>query len=325
MIRSGQVQVAALKAGPLAESIPIEHEASDRVVRTLVVGLPLAALGAAGWIAWGDSLHWQDLVVLALTYVLSGVGITVGFHRLFTHRSFKTTRPVRALLAVLGSMAVEGSVIEWVATHRKHHSFSDRPGDPHSPHVDQAPGWRGAVRGLAHAHVGWMFRGEDMANPARYASDLLADGDLRFIGRTFPLWVVAGLALPFGLGAALTGSVVGGLTALLWGGAVRIFLLHHATFSINSLCHFFGREAFATGDQSRNLAWLAPITFGEAWHNNHHAFPTSARHGLGRRQPDPGAWLITGLERCGLAWDVVRVSPERLKVKRATTRLETIT
>ena len=325
MIRSGQVQVAAVKAGPLVESIPIEHETSDRVVRTLVVGLPLVALGAAGWMAWGDSLHWQDLLVLALTYTLSGVGITVGFHRLFTHRSFKATRPVRALLAVLGSMAVEGSVIEWVATHRKHHSFSDRPGDPHSPHVDQAPGWRGALRGLAHAHVGWMFRGEDMANPARYARDLLADPDLRFIGRTFPLWVVAGLALPFGLGIALTGSVVGGLTALLWGGAVRIFLLHHATFSINSLCHFFGRKAFATGDHSCNLAWLAPITLGEAWHNNHHAFPTSARHGLGRHQPDPGAWFISGLERLGLAWDVIRVSPERLKTKRATTQQETVT
>ena len=139
-----------------------------------------------------------------------------------------------------------------------------------------------------HAHLGWMFRGKDMANPARYAKDLLADRDLRFISRTFPLWVVVGLAVPFGLGVALTGSIVGGLTGLLWGGAVRIFLLHHATFSINSLCHFFGRRPFPTGDESRNLAWLAPLTLGEAWHNNHHAFPTSARHGLGRWQPDPG-------------------------------------
>jgi stearoyl-CoA desaturase (delta-9 desaturase) len=297
------------------DAIPIEHETLERVVRTLVVGLPIAALVAAGWLAWGGTLHWHDLAVLGLTYTLTGIGITVGFHRLFTHRSFKTSRPMRAVLAVLGSMAVEGSVIEWVATHRKHHSFSDLPGDPHSPHVELTPGWRGAVRGLVHAHVGWMFRGKDMANPARYARDLLADRDLRFIGRTFPLWVVAGLAIPFGLGVALTGSVVGGLTAMLWGGAVRIFLLHHATFSINSLCHFFGRKAFDTGDESRNLAWLAPITFGEAWHNNHHAFPTSARHGLGRRQPDPGAWLITGLERSRLAWDVVKVSPGRVKEK----------
>jgi stearoyl-CoA desaturase (delta-9 desaturase) len=284
-------------------------------VRTLVVGLPPAALVLGAWLAWGGTLHWQDLVVLAITYVLTGLGITVGYHRLFTHRSFKTTRAVRALLAIFGSMAVEGSVIEWVATHRKHHRFSDLPGDPHSPHVDHTPGWRGALRGLGHAHIGWMFRGVDMANPAHYAKDLLADPDLRAISRTFPLWVAAGLALPFGLGVALTGSVAGGLTGLLWGGAVRILLLHHATFSINSLCHCFGRQPFSTRDQSRNLAWLAPLAFGEAWHNNHHAFPTSARHGLGRRQIDPGAWLIGGLEACHLAWDVTRISPTRQQAK----------
>jgi len=299
----------------VAESVPVEHEARERLVRVGVIGLPMAGLGLAAWLSWGGALRWHDLVVLAIAYSLTGLGITVGYHRLFTHRSFKTTRSVRAVFAVLGSMAVEGSVIEWVATHRKHHDFSDRPGDPHSPHAEQQPGWRGALRGLAHAHVGWMFRGKDMANPARYARDLVADVDLRFISRTFPLWVVAGLALPFGLGVALTGSVKGGLTGLLWGGAVRIFLLHHATFSINSLCHFFGRAPFGTGDESRNLAWLAPVTFGEAWHNNHHAFPTSARHGLRRWQVDPGAWLITGLERSHLAWDVVRISPERQLAK----------
>ena len=294
-----------------AETVPIENETSERVVRTVVFGLPPTAVVAGGWLAWGGALNWNDLVVLAVTYALTGLGITVGFHRLFTHRSFKTSRPVRAALAVLGSMAVEGPVIEWVSTHRKHHSYSDVPGDPHSPHLAEAPGWRGALRGLAHAHVGWMFRGKDMANPGRYARDLLADRDLRFISRTFPLWVAAGLAVPFGLGFALTGSVVGGLTGLLWGGAVRIFLLHHVTFSINSLCHYFGRRPYSTGDESRNLAWLAPLSFGEAWHNNHHAFPTSARHGLRRWQIDPGAWLISLLERSRLAWDVVRIAPER--------------
>jgi stearoyl-CoA desaturase (Delta-9 desaturase) len=312
----GVIKPLAVPAGDVAETVPIEHAATERVVRTIVVALPLAALGWGAWLAWGGSLHWQDLLVLALTYVLTGLGVTVGYHRLFTHRSFKTTRGLRALFAVLGSMAVEGPVIEWVATHRKHHCFSDRPGDPHSPHVDRAVGWRGTLRGLAHAHVGWMFRGKDMANPRRYARDLLADRDLRFISRTFPLWVILGLALPFGLGMALTGSIVGGLTGLLWGGAVRLLLLHHATFSINSLCHFFGRRPFATGDQSRNLAWLAPIALGEAWHNNHHAFPTSARHGLGRWQLDPAAWLISALERCNLAWDVVRIAPERQQAKR---------
>jgi stearoyl-CoA desaturase (delta-9 desaturase) len=301
--------------GRTADTVPIEHETRERLVRTGVIGLPLAAIGVAGWLSWGGTLHWHDLVVLAIVYILTGAGITVGFHRLFTHRSFKTSRPLRAIFAVLGSMAVEGSVIEWVATHRKHHSFADRPGDPHSPHADQAPGWRGALRGLLHAHVGWMFRGGNMANPARYAKDLVADRDLRFISRTFPLWVAVGLALPFGLGVALSGSIVGGLTGLLWGGLVRVFLLHHATFSINSLCHFFGGRPFGTGDESRNLAWLAPITFGESWHNNHHAFPTSARHGLGRHQIDPGAWVITGLARLHLAWDVVKITPEKQQAK----------
>jgi len=299
-----------------AEMVAIEHEAAERVANALVIALPLAAVVLAAWLAWGGSLHWQDLLVLLITYVFTGMGITVGFHRLFTHRSFETTRTLRIAFALLGSMAVEGPLIEWVSTHRKHHRFSDLPGDPHSPHAERSAGLRGALGGLVHAHFGWMFRGQDIANPRRYAKDLLADGDLRFISRTFPLWVLVGLALPFGLGVALTGSLVGGLTGLLWGGAVRIFLLHHATFSINSLCHFFGRRSFATGDQSRNLAWLAPITFGEAWHNNHHAFPTSARHGLGRRQVDPGAWLIGGLERLRLAWAVVRVRPEHQRAKR---------
>src|SRR6478752_3524269 len=284
---------------PTADAVPIEHERADRMVRRVVFAAPPIGILAAGWLAWGSGLHWQDLVVLAITYTLTGLGITVGYHRLFTHRSFKTTRPVRDILAVLGSMAIEGPVIEWVATHREHHRFSDEPGDPHSPHVGAGagPGWRGALWGLAHAHVGWMFRGVDRANPRRYAKDLLADRDMRFISRAFPLWVVAGLALPFALGVALTGSLMGGLTGLLWGGAVRVFLLHHVTFSINSLCHFTGRRPFATGDESRNLAWLAPFSFGESWHNNHHAFPTSARHGLDQGQIDPGGWAIAGLER----------------------------
>ncbi len=312
---------AALGPAPAnrpAEMVRIEHETLDRIARTVVFVAPPTALLVGGWLAWGGSLHWQDLLVLAVTYALTGLGITVGYHRLFTHRSLKTTRSVRALVAVLGSMAVEGPLLEWVATHRKHHRFSDHPGDPHSPHVDHAPGWRGSLRGLWHAHVGWMLRGQDMANPVRYAKDLLADRDLRFISRTFPLWVLVGLAVPFGLGVALTGSVVGGLTGLLWGGAVRIFLLHHATFSINSLCHSFGRRPFTIRDQSRNLAWLAPLAFGEAWHNNHHAFPTSARHGLRRWELDPGAWLIAGLERTHLAWDVIRISPARQQAKRGS-------
>ena len=204
--------------------------------------MPVGLVGVAAWLAWGGALHWPDLVVLAVTYLLTGLGVTVGFHRLLTHRSFKTSSPMRALLAALGSAAIEGPVIEWVSNHRKHHQFSDQPGDPHSPHVDHGGGWRGALGGLFHAHVGWIFDGEAMASEERYAKDLLADPVVRFIDRTFLLWVLAGLAFPFGLGVALTGSIAGGLTGLLWGGAVRLFLVHHATFSINSLCHFFGRR-----------------------------------------------------------------------------------
>jgi stearoyl-CoA desaturase (delta-9 desaturase) len=177
--------------------------------------------------------------------------------------------------------------------------------------VGHGTGFLGAVRGLFHAHVGWVWFSDDLAEEQRYAKDLLKDPVVRAVDRTFLLWVAAGIAFPFGLGVALTGAVAGGLTAMLWGGAVRIFLCHQLTFCINSLCHFFGRRRYETRDESRNLAWLAPFTLGEAWHNNHHAFPTSARHGLGRRQFDPSAIVISAMERLGLVWDVVRISPER--------------
>ncbi len=290
-----------------------KHETIDRIANLVVTIVPLALLGWASWLAWGGTLYWQDLVVLAITYVLTGFGVTVGYHRLFTHRSFKTSPVMRVLLGALGSAAIEGPVIEWVATHRQHHRFSDHQGDPHSPHIGNGDGWSGALRGLYHAHVGWTLgaAGSGRASSERYAKDLLADSAACFVDRAFLLWVVLGMAFPFGLGVALTGSIVGGLTGLLWGGAVRILFLHHATFSINSLCHFFGRRRFETSDESRNLLWLALPTLGEAWHNNHHAFPTSARHGLRWWQLDPSGWLISVLERVGLIWDVVHITPER--------------
>jgi stearoyl-CoA desaturase (delta-9 desaturase) len=308
-MRGGIVVSVDDNAGPFATV--------DRVANVVVMVLPLALVGLAASLTWGGALRWPDVIVLAITYLLTGLGITVGFHRLLTHRSFKTSPALRGLLAALGSAAVEGPVIEWVANHRKHHQFSDQPGDPHSPHVDHASGWRGALGGLFHAHVGWILGGDALADEQHYAKDLLADPVVRFVDRTFVLWVLAGLAFPFGLGVALTGSIAGGLTALLWGGAVRMFLLHHATFSINSLCHFFGRRSFATSDESRNLLWLALPTLGEAWHNNHHAFPTSARHGLRWWQLDPSAWLIAALQRLGLAWDVIQIAPERQREKLA--------
>ncbi|HEX8052688.1 MAG TPA: acyl-CoA desaturase [Thermoleophilaceae bacterium] len=294
---------------------PVANETRDRIITGIVTGLPFAGLGLVVWQAWSNSLRGSDVVVFAIMYSLTGLGITVGFHRYLTHRSFKTSRPVRMVLGILGSAAIEGPVTAWVADHRKHHAFSDQEGDPHSPHVGHGGGWRGALRGLVHAHVGWLFLHTQRGNKRRYAPDLMNDPTIAFVDRTFLVWALGGLALPFFLGMAIGGSLHAGLTGLLWGGLVRVLVLHHVTYSINSLCHFFGRRGFATGDESRNLAWLAPLSFGEAWHNNHHAFPTSAAHGLRRTQLDPSALVIRGLERVGLAWDVVRVSPERMGTK----------
>jgi stearoyl-CoA desaturase (Delta-9 desaturase) len=292
----------------------------DRIANAAATLLPALGLAGVAWQLWGSALHWQDLVVFATTMTLAGFGVTVGFHRLFTHRSFTTTGWLRVLLAILGSAAVEGPVIEWVAYHRRHHAFSDREGDPHSPHLGHGSGVKGALRGLFHAHVGWVVFSDEPANEQRYAPDLLNDRAIRLIDRTFLLSVVAGLAFAFGLGVALTGTLFGGLTGLLWGGAVRILVVHHVTFSINSLCHYFGERAFDTDDESRNLRWLAPFSFGEAWHNNHHAFPTSAAHGLTRWQFDPSKLVIYGLEKVGLAWDVVRISPARQASKAQAAR-----
>jgi stearoyl-CoA desaturase (Delta-9 desaturase) len=297
-------------AGMPAAGSPI-----DRFANLGVTVIPLALIAVAVWQSWGGLLVWQDILIFFATLIPFGFGVTIGFHRLFTHRAFKTSAPMRLLWGVLGSMALEGPVIEWVAYHRRHHRFSDQEGDPHSPHVGHGDGIGGAIRGLFYAHVGWVLFSDESAEEEKYAPDLIADPVVLFVDRTFIFWAVAGLAVPFGLGVALTGSIYGGLLGLLWGGAVRIFALHHITFCINSLCHFFGTRNFATADESRNLAWLAPFTFGEAWHNNHHAFPTSARHGLSRAELDPSAALIGLMERCGLVWDVVRIDPERIASK----------
>jgi stearoyl-CoA desaturase (Delta-9 desaturase) len=294
---------------------PVENEALDRFLTGTITVVPVIALFVVGWQLWADLLFWSDLIVFAIMYVATSLGITVGFHRLFTHRSFKAKESVRVTLAILGSMAIEGPIISWVADHRKHHAFSDRPGDPHSPHVDHGHGVKGALRGLYHAHVGWLFIHTQRGRRDRYAPDLLADPKIRFVDRHFLLWVLSGLALPFVLGGLIGGSLASAWTGLLWGGAVRMLVLHHATYSINSLCHFFGRRDFDTRDESRNLRWLTPFTMGEAWHNSHHAFPTSAVHGTERWQLDPSAVVIWMLEKTGLAWDVVRIPPERRAAK----------
>jgi stearoyl-CoA desaturase (Delta-9 desaturase) len=294
---------------------PVEHETRDRIITGVVTGAPVVGFFIAVWELWATAISASDVIVFAILYVATGLGVTVGFHRHLTHRSFKARRGVRATLAILGSAAIEGPVISWVADHRKHHAFSDHEGDPHSPHVGHGSGWRGALRGLLHAHVGWLFIHTQRGSRERYAPDLLSDPVVRWVDRTFVVWALGGLGLAFVLGWMIGGSLAAGASGLLWGGAVRMLVVHHVTYSINSLCHVFGRRPFATRDESRNLAWLSVASFGESWHNNHHAFPTSAEHGLRRRQVDPSALVIRALERLGLVWDVVRVDPARQATK----------
>src|SRR5687768_16512930 len=302
----------------IGEVQPVANETRDRIITGTVTALPFLALIVVGWQLWNDALRWSDVIVFLICYVATALGVTVGFHRHLTHRAFKARRWVRGTLAILGSAAIEGPVISWVADHRKHHTYADIEGDPHSPHVDHGHGWKGALKGLWHAHVGWLFIHTQRGNRQRYARDLLDDPLIRFVDRTFVLWVTVGLLVPFALGYLIGGSLYAALTGLLWGGLVRMLVVHHVTYSINSLCHFFGRQAFDTGDESRNLLWLSPFTFGESWHNNHHAFPTSYRHGMRGWQLDISAGVIWLLEKAGLAWDVVRIPPERQARKAVT-------
>jgi stearoyl-CoA desaturase (Delta-9 desaturase) len=290
---------------------------AHRISNLFVVFLPFVAFLAAIVLLWNRAVGWTDLAIMLGLYVLTGLGITVGYHRMLTHRAFETSPWMRFALAAVGSMAVQGSVLVWVADHRKHHAFTDEDGDPHSPHTGHGGGVLGAVKGLAHAHMGWMFTGHGRAELKRYAPDLVRDPGLQTIEKTFFGWVGLSLFVPFALGWAISGTLKGGLTGLLWGGLVRIFLLHHVTWSINSVCHFFGRRRFDTDDESRNVFWLAIPSFGEAWHHNHHAFPTSAFHGLKRWELDPSAIVIVGLEKLGLIWNVVRVPGERQQAKLA--------
>jgi stearoyl-CoA desaturase (delta-9 desaturase) len=286
-----------------------------KLINLVGIGLPVAGLAAAVALLWNHGVGPTALAILAVGYVLTGVGITVGYHRLFTHRAFETFPAVRYVLAVLGQMGVEGDVVTWVADHRKHHQFSDRPGDPHSPHADFGDGPLEALKGLWHAHTGWIFSGAGRADRDRYAKDLVRDRGLRLIARLFVPTVLVSLALPALAGWLLIGGWYGFVSGLVWGGAVRIFLLHHVTWSINSICHFWGRRRFESRDESRNVWWLSWLSFGESWHNNHHAFPSSAFHGLRRFEIDPGGWLIWTLEKCGLAWRVVRIAPHRQAAK----------
>lgn len=277
------------------------HRSQKLVTVAIVVGPFVALAVVVGWL-WGHSLNLGDAILALAFYLVSGFGITVGFHRLFTHGGFTANRRLKIALAVAGSLAVEGSVSSWVATHRRHHMYSDQAGDPHSPHR-YGDGFGARLRGLVFAHVGWLFV-SDASRIERYAPDVLRDKDLQRISRLFPLIATASLALPFAIGYAISGTLVGALTALLWAGLVRMAVLHHVTWSINSLCHTFGRRPETTTDQSTNLWFLALISMGDSWHNIHHAHPAWARHGAGPGMVDPSAWLIRRFEQLGWATKV---------------------
>ena len=279
------------------------------------VVVPFAATLAAIVLLWDRLVSWHDLVLLAAMYLVTAAGITVGFHRLLTHRSFRTHKPTEYVFASLGSMAVQGPVIAWVADHRKHHAHTDVEGDPHSPHVGHGDGVTGVLRGLWHAHTGWLLSEHGRAEWKRYAPDLYEDPGMRLINRRFVGLVVLGLTLPAAAGYLITGTVAGAATGLLWGGLVRIFFVHHVTWSVNSICHFLGTRRFDVDDRSTNVFWLALPSLGESWHHNHHAFPRSAVHGLRRWELDPSALVIRAMERLGLAWNVIRIAPERQAAK----------
>jgi stearoyl-CoA desaturase (delta-9 desaturase) len=279
------------------------------------VVIPFLATLAAILLFWNRVVSGTDLAILAAMYVVTAGGITVGFHRMLTHRSFRTHKPTEYLFAILGSMAVQGSVIAWVADHRKHHAHTDVEGDPHSPHVGYGDGLGGVLGGLWHAHTGWLLSEQGRADWKRYAPDLYEDQGMRRINRYFVPLVVLGLAIPTLAGYLLTGTLLGAATGLLWGGLVRIFFVHHVTWSVNSVCHFLGSRRFEVEDQSTNVFWLALPSLGESWHHNHHAFPRSAVHGLRRWELDPSALLIAAMEKVGLAWNVIRIPPERQAAK----------
>jgi stearoyl-CoA desaturase (delta-9 desaturase) len=289
-----------------------------RVERTANLGgvvLPFVGTLAAILMLWNRAVDVTDLIILVVMYLLTAVGITVGFHRLLTHRAFASYPWVERTFAVLGSLSVQGSVMDWVADHRKHHAHTDREGDPHSPHVGHGSG----LPGLWHAHVGWLLETQGQADWQKYAAELYEDPAMRAIGRSFPQLALLSLLIPTVAGWALHDfTAAGALRGLVWGGLVRIFFVHHVTWSVNSVCHFFGSRRFDLEDHSTNVGWLAVLSLGESWHHNHHAFPRSAYHGLRWWEIDVSGLIIAGMQRVGLAWNVVRISPERQQARAVT-------
>ncbi len=303
------IDPAVEKAAPLPSASFL-----TRFVTALVIVLPLLGAVAAPFLVWGWGMSWVDLSISIVFYLLTGFGITVGYHRLFTHTSFETNPVVKFIFAALGSMALQGSVLDWVAMHRKHHQHSDKMEDPHSPHT-HGKGLRGMLAGVWHAHTGWLFR-EAPQNLMRYVQDLRKSKAIRVASAMFPFWVVLALVLPAVLGGLFSWSWKGVLTGFVWGGLVRIFLLHHVTWSINSACHLWGFRFYRSDDMSRDNFVFGILALGEGWHNSHHAFPSSARHGLRWWQVDMSYGLIRLLSWVGLAWNLRLPSAEALAQKR---------
>ncbi|MCX6397322.1 MAG: acyl-CoA desaturase [Propionibacteriales bacterium] len=286
---------------------------TEQIALGIFIAVPFLALLAAIPVAWGGWLGWSDLLIMAGMYWFTGHGITVGFHRLFTHKSFKPNRFTKNLLAIAGSMAVQGPLVRWVADHRKHHKFSDRDGDPHSP-WKYGTSVRALAKGFWHAHMMWLFDSEQTVQ-RKYAPDLLKDSDLVRISKNFWAFVLLSVLLPAVLGGLVTWSWQGAATAFFWGALVRIALLHHVTWSINSICHTIGNRPFVSRDKSANVWWLAIPSMGESWHNLHHADPTCARHGVQRGQLDTSARLIWLFEKAGMVTDVRWPVAERVEAK----------
>jgi stearoyl-CoA desaturase (delta-9 desaturase) len=306
---------------PAGRAEPRPSRPSQAVMLVAVAVPALGVLSAMG-LLWGVAFHPVDLVLFLGLYLVCAFGTTIGFHRYFTHRGFECGPVLKGTLAILGCMTMQGPLIQWVSDHRKHHALSDREGDPHSPHVGHGDGPLAAVKGLFHAHLGWMFANLGLEDARTYGRDLREDRLLRAIDRLYLLWVALSLGIPFAIGYAVGGTAAAGLAGLVWGGLVRIFAYQHATFAVNSICHMFGRRDFRARDESRNNWVIALLVLGEGWHNNHHAFPSSARHGLLRRQVDVSWLVIRGLERLGLVWNVRRPSPQQLDRRRLAPQSE---
>ena len=289
------------------------NSAGMRITIGVFVVVPLLAVLMAIPVAWGGWLSWVDVILAFTFYAITAIGITIGYHRYFTHGSFKAGRGVKIALGVMGSMALQGSVAQWVADHRKHHKFSDEVGDPHSP-WRYGTSKRAVAKGLYYAHVGWLFD-ESQSPISKYAPDIANDKDLRAISRWFPAIVVGTLLLPALLGGLITWSWAGALTAFFWATLIRVALVHHVTWSVNSICHVFGTRPFESRDLSTNVWWLAIPALGENWHSLHHAEPTAARHGVLKGQLDISALLIRSLERMHLVRDVRWPKPERVVAK----------